>query len=502
MDAARRSMIVAQQLQQQAAAAQQQRGSFFAPPVLGAQQSFSYSPAMQAQMMAQMQAQQIPPMVAVARLANCNKKKPTNSKETVKSTVPRYNVTGGLYTVAQWARKCVEDNVEFLVKLIRRRSEDEKVVMLVYGDGCQTIVFLDDAINKMPKDIDSILKIGIGVSSAPKDDKADEAKMAKEGVLQATDSVWDHLRYEQTTEASKDKTAHFLFIHTAASASGDAADGRRRILQVETDVPKKPWKAIKYVPNPVFEQQVLSKWKGPSVGITQEQVQRYSMLMMQGAAPGMMFPQAAMGAAAAAAYVAANTSEEQEEGILITFNPKELILLEKAFDNKLTKRDLKSKGDKWTEEDKKNCQSIIKRAHNEFKYVRPKKKADPNKKNAVKKTTPAKRGRPPKAKTTPAKKSPVKQVAAVKTEADDGSDSDNEPISKLKAKKEAAKKTPAKKKATPVKKGTPAKKKAAPVKKKTPVKTESPKKRGRAVKKEAPPAKKTRSATKPTRSRK
>ncbi|KAG7361624.1 hypothetical protein IV203_036725 [Nitzschia inconspicua] len=536
MDVARRSIVEqqsaiaqAQLLAQQQASAVQRSSSYFPPPMLAAQTSLPGYASMQAMM-------QTPPMVAVAKLANAKGKKDTNSALVVRSSVPRFNVAGGLYTVAQWARKCVEDNLEWIVKLVRRHHPNEQVVMLAYGDGCQTIVLLDDAINQMPEDLEKLPKISIGVSSAPKDAKEDEAKMAKDGVLQPTDSVWDHLRYEQT-DTSPDKKEKILFIHTNMAVYGEAVDGRRRVLQVKTLAPKKPVEAVQYVHNPIFEQQLLAKWKGVSGGAVPDQFQRFSLAMMQ----GMMIPNPAMGMAAAAAHVPESGAVEEEEGTLITFNPKELILLEKAFDNKLTNRDLKSKADKWSEDDKKNCQLVIKRANAEFKWVvvrkrkqaaaeengptaSKKKKLDTtgsdDKKPAANKTSVKKKANatPTKAtKKSPTKKSTPKKSLVeemVKKEeappvADTTDDSDHEPLSKLKEKKEVKKETavsagkrkskgstktattPAK---TPAKKSTPASKKQSraasgkkesPKKKETKAKVESPKKRGRPSKKDA-----------------
>jgi hypothetical protein len=182
MDAARRNIVEQQSAVAQAQMIAQQQAQrsppYFAPPtMLAAQASLSGYLPMQSMM-------QGLPMVAVAKLANSKRGEDTNSTLVVRSSVPRFNVAGGFYTVAQWARKCVEDNLEWIVKLIRRRHLDKQVVMLAYGDGCQTIVLLDDAINQMPEDIETIPKIGIGVSSAPKDAKDDESELAKDGVLQ------------------------------------------------------------------------------------------------------------------------------------------------------------------------------------------------------------------------------------------------------------------------------------------------------------------------------
>jgi hypothetical protein len=531
MDAARRSIVEqqsamahAQMMAQQQA---QRSSSYFAPsPMLAAQASLSGYLPLQTMM-------QTPPMVAVAKLANSKGAKNTNSTLVVRSSVPRFNVAGGLYSVAQWARKCVEDNLEWIVKLIRRHHVDEQVVMLAYGDGCQTIVLLDDAINQMPDDIDMIPKIGIGVSSAPKGAKDDEDEIAKDGVLQPTDSVWDHLRFEQQNEAAaKDKKGNILFIHTSMTVYGQAADGRRRVLQVKTLAPKKPLEAVQYVPNPIFEQQLLAKWKGMAGGMTPEQIQRVSMAMMQ----GMIDPHPAMDMATAAAHSA---SMKEDEGTLITFNPKELILLEKAFDNKLTNRDLKSKADKWSEDDKKNCQLVIKRANDEFKWVVVRKRKTPaavapanggpvSKKKKVTKVADGSVDKKPEArkstkekkrstaskesKKNTSEKAAPKESPNEKIKEDEvalpAADSDDEPISKLKEKKDAAKKignaASAKRRKS---KGSPVKaanqQKGTTEKKESKLKAQSPKKRGRNAKKEPTPTKKMtrRSTSKSKRSR-
>merc|ERR1712238_544662 len=68
-----------------------------------------------------------------------------------------------------------------------------------------------------------------------------------------------------------------------------------------------------------------------------------------------------------------DNNEGDGDEFIITFNPKEILLLEKAFDGKLTTRDMKSKADKWEEKDQFKCQATIKRLQNEFTYVDPSK---------------------------------------------------------------------------------------------------------------------------------
>ncbi len=325
-----------------------------------------FFPSMQAAAVAQMNATA---MVATAKLANSKDNKETNSILVVRSSVPKFNVAGGLYTVSQWARKCVEDNLEWIVKLSRRHDPEGRAVMLAYGDGCQTLVLLDGAMNQIPPDLNAVKKIGIGVSAAPIDDKSDEKKMAAAGVLQPTDSIWDHLRYEQT-DTSKDKVEKIMFIHTCMTNYGDGIDGRRRVLQVKTGAPQQPYSAIAYVPNVVFEQQVLAKWKGSGSVVPNLAAMNVAM------AGSFLVPPMAGGnmVAHAVATAAAATAPPEEKETVIMFNPKELILLEKAWDDKLTNRDLKSKADKWSEEDKKTCQLVIRRARAEFNLVARKKR--------------------------------------------------------------------------------------------------------------------------------
>jgi hypothetical protein len=405
------------QAQQQAAAVEaQRRTSFFqmqhaAPPMMN-----GFFPSIQAAAVAQMNATA---MVATAKLANSKDKKETNSALVVRSSVPKFNVAGGLYTVSQWARKCVEDNLEWIVKLARRHDPEEKAVMLAYGDGCQTLVLLDGAMNRMPPNLNVVQKIGIGVSAAPIDDKSDDKKMAAAGVLQPTDSIWDHLRYEQT-DMSKDKVEKVMFIHTCMTNYGDGIEGRRRVLQVKTGAPQQPYLAIAYVPNVVFEQQVLTKWKGPSpIG---PNLAAMNMAAMTG---GFLVPN--MGGGVGGSNMMAHSASDsgtpahpKENETVITFNPKELILLEKAWNGTLTSRDLKSKADKWTDADKQNCQATIQNATSEFKGTATKKrkkndgaatKSDSNTKKATSVTT--KVAATTTTKGTPKKKDEMKDGAKV-----------------------------------------------------------------------------------------
>jgi hypothetical protein len=447
-----------QQQQQMAAAVAQHRNSFFMP-------NFQQ----QAENMA---------MVTTAKLAIPKKNKGSTSTLAVRSTVPRYNVAGGIYSVSQWARKCVEDNLEFIVKLARRNDPKAQAVMLAYGDGCQTIVLLDDAMNQMPADMSKIKKIDIGVSAAPIEDKTVEDKMASAGVLTPTDSLWDHLRYEQSN-VTKEKQAHVMFIHTSMTIYGGGTDGRRRVLQINTEAPKKPYVAIQYVSNPAFEQEVLAKWTGRPL-----QVQ-------QAIAMAANFPPGPMGTAAAAAYVVATTPDEEDDEpeFVITFNPKEILLLEKAYDEKLSTRDMKSKADKWEEKDQIKCQATIKRLQNEFAYVDPtkptkkklgpskKKQADDKKKSATTSTAAVtETEKPPTTKkdkpTEPKKPAPKKVAAAQDDKKEEKAKATIESPKKAKktlvAKEKATKESPIKAKKTPITKVKATKESPAKVKK-TPV---------------------------------
>jgi len=340
------------------------------------------------------------------------------------------------------------------------------------------------------------------------------------------------LRYEQAN-ATKDKKEKIMFIHTSMTVYGDSDIGRRRVLQIKTNAPKSPFVAESYMRNVMFEREVLAKWKGEVPGV----------------AP--VLPEYAMGTAGVAPIVPATNPLEEKEDVnecLITFNPKELLLLEKAFDNALTPRDLKSKAEKWTDEDQKKCQLTILRAKSEFKYVFPRKpnrrksksdensligkneNSDSSKKTATKKKsstltkksvaqTASKKAETKKEKSTKelpknTKRAsvgknvngPATKKSAMKLEKrDEPVDSDDEPIAmlktpskKAKSKVTAPKKTHLKKESTRVvdtsKKATPSKKASAQAKGKG-VKHSATKKRGR-DKSVEPSSKKTRSGSK------
>jgi hypothetical protein len=428
----------------------------FPPPMLGGLPPNFY-PQMQAAAAANENAYAL---VATAKLGNTKKSKDGNSELVVRSSVRKLNANGGVVSVGSWARKVVEDNLEWLVKLARRNFPKENAIHLAYGDGCETLVLFDDHVNKMPTDFASIKKIGVGVSVADSDANNLDTELAKTGVLQAGDPVWEHLKFHQIDRNSNNKEKS-LYIHTSMNVWSDGVDGRQRVVQVKTKAPSKPFMAVSYARNAAFEQQVLAKWKGKAVGTPLVPV-----------AP-VLAPAASV--QPPAPVVAAET--------LITFNPKELLLLEKAFDNALTPRDLKTDVSKFTAEDKRKCQSVIRRATEEIVTTTKKRRkkaatttATSTKKAAVAKPAETKPESPAKAakKATPKKKTPVKK-------AEDGSDSDDEPISTLKPKSSSKA----------------AKKKEAP---KSPKKEEEPsaKKRGRPSKssKAEPPSKKTRGKSK------
>jgi hypothetical protein len=382
-------------------------------------------------------------MVAVAKLGSSKTNPVTNSSLVVRGSVRKFNINGVPLSVAEWMRKTVEENLEWLVKLSKRHSAGDKAILLAYGDGCETLVLLDQHINKMPADFAKIKKVGVGVTMASIDSSLDESKLASQGVLQPGDSIWEHLRFETLAAADK-KVDKCLFIHTNMTVWGDGVDGRRRILQVTTGA------GLSYKPNALFEQQVLLKWKGQGPAIP-----------MAVGAPSQ------------------DTDEEAENVTIITFNPKELLLLEKAFDNRLTNRDTKTNVTKYTEEDKQAAQFVIQRAHKEFvmrgpsrkrkkksdepegdaKKAKPKatkakepkpvpaKKAKPEATKAKEpKPSPAKKAKPvaPKkpAKATPAKATPAKATPAKTSKKTKKEDDDDEPISKMVKK---AEKVPAKK---------------------------------------------------------
>eukprot|EP00934_Nitzschia_sp_Nitz4_P001028 Nitzschia sp. Nitz4//scaffold64_size103689//34958//36412//NITZ4_004430-RA/size103689-processed-gene-0.75-mRNA-1//1//CDS//3329556112//1028//frame0 len=315
--------------------ANQQRPPFWnvgmqggAPPMLAAGLPANFYPQMAAFAAAQENATA---MIAVSKLGTSKMNPNTNSTLVLRSSVRKFNASGAPLSVAQWTRQTVEENLEWLVKLTKRHSEGHKAILLAYGDGCETLVLLDEQINKLPSDFNKLKKVCIGCSMTNADSTLDEGQLAKQGVLQPVDSLWEHLRFE-TLGASEKKVEKCLFIHTHISIYTGSMEGRRRVLQVKTGT------GLSYQPNPLFEQQVLSAWAGQTVGATPTAV----------------------------GVVAPAEDEEPENETVITFNPKELLLLEKAFDNRLTNRDLKAHSNKFTDEDRIAAQYVIKRAQAEF----------------------------------------------------------------------------------------------------------------------------------------
>ncbi len=357
-------------------------------------------------------------MVAVAKLGISKPFPATNSYLVVRGSVRKFNMNGVLFSVGEWIRKTVEENLEWLVKLSRRHSGGDRVVLLAYGDGCETLVLLDDKVDKMPHDFSKIKKIGVGVTMTDVDSTLDESKLAAQGVLQPSDSIWEHLRFE-TMASGDNKIDKCLFIHTNMTVWSEGIDSRRRVLQVATG------SGLSYQPNALFEQQVLLKWKGLS--------------------PLLPMPKALT----MAPSDSEEEDEEEENVTVITFNPKELILLEKAFDNRMTSRDRKTNVNKYNDEDRKACQHVIRRAQNEFVMRGPprkrKKKSEEDLKeedsNEAKQSEPAVeeeiQASPPKAKAEPT----IKETKVSPSKKSKTPEVKPTPKSSKKAKKENGKST-------------------------------------------------------------
>lgn len=349
-------------------------------------------------------------MVAVAKLARSKANTSTNSSLVVRGSVRKFSnpMNGVLLSVAEWTRKTVEENLEWLVKLSKRHAGTDKAILLAYGDGCETLVLMDDQVNKMPPDFGKIKKVGVGVTMTNMDSTLDESKLASMGVLQPTDSIWEHLRFETLTAGDK-KVEKCLFIHTNVIVWSEGLDGRRRVLQVSTG------SAMSYKPNNQFEQSVLYAWKG------------------QAPNPSVPVPIA----------LQEPNEEAAKNETLITFNPKELLLLEKAFDNRMTNRDRKTNVAKFTEDDRKASQFVIQRAHKEFVMRGPsrkRKKVEPPTDN-LKKPKAQKTGME-EAKESPSKKSKPGDMKSEKISSAKAkklskkNDDDDEPISKMVKKSE------------------------------------------------------------------
>jgi hypothetical protein len=106
------------------------------------------------------------PMVAIAKLASSKSKSSTNSSLVVRGSLRRANTHGGTLSVAEWTRKTLEENLEWVVKLVRRHAEGEKAIFLSYGDGCETLLLLDGKVIDSPDDLKAVKKIPVGCSMA------------------------------------------------------------------------------------------------------------------------------------------------------------------------------------------------------------------------------------------------------------------------------------------------------------------------------------------------
>lgn len=413
------------------------QGGAFQPPMLGGIPP-NYFPHFQTAAAQQQEANMA--QVATVKLGNASKApNKSNSIFVVRSSVRKFDSNGNITTVGMWARKVVEDNLEWLVKLVRRHGNTDNAVVLAYGDGCETLVLLDDHINRLPKDFSTLKKIGVGVSVAEADSKADQATLAASGVLQAGDSIWEHLHYQQV-DANKTKKEKYLFIHTSHTIWSNAMDGRRKVVQVKSKGSSNPFMAVCYAPNATFEQKAVSSWAVATGGNPSGPTMVTNTTTIATATTASAAKVAVVGASDP--VPPAGPTET-----LISFKPKQLLLLEKAFDNGLTPRDLKTDVKKINAEDKKKCQNVIRRARDEIiTTTKKRRKKNPPAAAAVavaKKPAPIKevekkeeensKKEEPKKKVSSPKKKVVKKAEVKKgSSSSEQEDSDDEPISAMK----------------------------------------------------------------------
>jgi hypothetical protein len=135
-------------------------------------------------------------MVAIAKLASSTSKSSTNSLLVVRGSLRRANTHGGTLSVAKWTRKMLEENLEWVVKLVKRHAEGEKAIFLRCGDGCETLLLLDGKVIDSPDDLKTVKKIPVGRSMAEIYSNFDKEKLAAMGVLQPKDSIWEPLCFE------------------------------------------------------------------------------------------------------------------------------------------------------------------------------------------------------------------------------------------------------------------------------------------------------------------
>jgi hypothetical protein len=178
-------------------------------------------------------------MAIPVRLANSSAEH-TNSSTVVRSLVKRFDFEGKLVTVADNVRKWMEeDNPEWMIQIARRMAGTPKdgraAFMLLYGDGYETLLLLDGI--EPPQDLSKVPTIGISASFAPAVGDMDQATAAKQGLLEPSDSLWEHINFELNRQGN-DRS---LVLHTTSRVSVRSYEDilRKRVIRVWTSGPHK-----------------------------------------------------------------------------------------------------------------------------------------------------------------------------------------------------------------------------------------------------------------------
>lgn len=286
----------------------------------------------------------------------------TNGSRIVSTTIRQSNHQGEPLSVGEWSRQTILQNSDWLIKIAKRDKVIIKngsgVVRITFGNGYDALVAID--CEEFPEEISEINKIGAVVCISTVDDDDDITRLNYRGVVNPSDSIFDHL--QACVEGGRHEQDIRIYIHTDANpwTTLDESIERTEIYRVKTS------------PNDSFSMEGMEHML-----LLEEHLQATGKVGTLEAAKKAAAKTPAVAAAAAKAAlstVVAQVKSGEDSKHRFGFNPKQYILLSKAFNGKLSKHDIMTGNSKFTDKEVRKAERICKRVKTALKKENKKKR--------------------------------------------------------------------------------------------------------------------------------
>jgi hypothetical protein len=291
-----------------------------------------------------------------------------NSTSVLSTAIRQSNAQGEILSVGEWSRQTIVQDGEWLIKIAKRDKDTQKngsgVVRITFGNGYDALVAINT--KEVHQDISEINTVGVVVCISTVNDDDDATRLKHQGLVNPSDSIFDHM--QACVEGGQQEQDIRIYIHTNVSpwTNVNGSMDRTQIYHVQTDRNDPSSNRMKRLLS--LEEQLRATGK---IGTLEEEKK---------SAANKSAPKKIPTTEKKPAAIAKPPSKAEKERAVATkaapsavavagFNPKEIILLARAFNNKLSKFDKKDVNLYWTQKDVKKAVRICKAAEAELGVI-------------------------------------------------------------------------------------------------------------------------------------